>query len=92
MVVRNLVKEFKKNSGKSCDCCAKKKAEDKKKVAVNNASFIVETGEVFGLLGPNGAGKTTTLNMITAEEGPTTGSVSVYINVYIIVRGRIMGY
>ena len=45
-------------------------------VAVRNNSFAVRRGEVFGLLGPNGAGKTTTLNMIIAEEGPTTGKVS----------------
>jgi ABC-type multidrug transport system ATPase subunit len=34
-------------------------------VAVDNLSFEVKTGEIFGLLGPNGAGKTTTINLIT---------------------------
>jgi ABC-2 type transport system ATP-binding protein len=34
-------------------------------VAVDNLSFEVKAGEVFGLLGPNGAGKTTTINLIT---------------------------
>ena len=32
--------------------------------AVNNISFYVNKGEIFGLLGPNGAGKTTTINML----------------------------
>ena len=34
-------------------------------VAVDNLSFQVKRGEIFGLLGPNGAGKTTTINLIT---------------------------
>lgn len=44
-------------------------------VAVNNLSFSVEPGEVFGLLGPNGAGKTTTLRMILGLIEPSTGRV-----------------
>jgi ABC-type multidrug transport system ATPase subunit len=34
------------------------------RLAVDNVSFDVKAGEVFGLLGPNGAGKTTTLRML----------------------------
>jgi len=34
--------------------------------AVDNITFSVGKGEVFGLLGPNGAGKTTTIKMLTA--------------------------
>jgi ABC-2 type transport system ATP-binding protein len=37
-----------------------------KQIAVNDVSFTVKEGEIFGILGPNGAGKTTTLEMIEA--------------------------
>ncbi len=47
------------------------------KVAVNDVSFEVYGGEVFGFLGPNGAGKTTTIKMIAGLLRPTSGQVSV---------------
>lgn len=43
-------------------------------VAVNDLSFTVNRGEIFGLLGPNGSGKTTTLGMILGVTKPTKGS------------------
>lgn len=43
-------------------------------VAVDNVSFSVKEGELFGLLGPNGAGKTTIINMLTTLLVPTSGS------------------
>jgi ABC-2 type transport system ATP-binding protein len=46
-------------------------------VAVDNISFDIETGEIFGLLGPNGAGKTTTLSMLSTMLRPTSGSATV---------------
>ncbi len=42
-------------------------------VAVSDATFAVEPGEVFGLLGPNGAGKTTLLRMLGTIISPTSG-------------------
>jgi ABC-2 type transport system ATP-binding protein len=47
------------------------------KLAVNNVSFSVHGGEVFGFLGPNGAGKTTTIKMIVGLLQPTAGTVKV---------------
>jgi ABC-2 type transport system ATP-binding protein len=46
-------------------------------VAVNDVSFDVEQGEIFGLLGPNGAGKTTTVEMIEGLRKPESGSIEV---------------
>lgn len=45
--------------------------------AVNDVSFSVEKGEVFGLLGENGAGKTTTLEMIEGLRKPSGGEIKV---------------
>ena len=47
------------------------------KLAVNNVSFEVQAGEVFGFLGPNGAGKTTTIKMIVGLLQPTSGTIRV---------------
>ncbi len=46
-------------------------------IAVNNISFTVEAGEIFGLLGPNGAGKTTTIKILTTLLHPTSGIIRV---------------
>jgi ABC-2 type transport system ATP-binding protein len=46
-------------------------------VAVDDLSFEVEPGEVFGLLGPNGAGKTTTIRMILDIVPPDAGHITV---------------
>jgi ABC-2 type transport system ATP-binding protein/sodium transport system ATP-binding protein len=46
-------------------------------IAVNDLSFHVRAGEVYGLLGPNGAGKTTTLRMLLGLLRPTSGHASI---------------
>ena len=49
-------------------------------VAVDNISFGVRQGEIFGLIGPNGAGKTTLFNLITGLTPVSSGS--------LLYRGR----
>jgi sodium transport system ATP-binding protein len=43
------------------------------RIAVENLSFTVNSGEIFGILGPNGAGKTTTLRMLATLIKPSSG-------------------
>ena len=44
-------------------------------IAVNDANFTINDGEIVGFLGPNGAGKSTTMNMIVGYIEPTNGSI-----------------
>src|SRR4249920_1584987 len=46
-------------------------------VAVDDVSFDVQEGEIFGLIGPNGAGKTTTMECVEGLRQPDRGDVSV---------------
>jgi len=48
-----------------------------KTVAVADASFTVQQGEIFGLIGPNGAGKTTTMECIEGLRKPDAGTIAV---------------
>lgn len=54
--------------------------------AVDDVSFTVKKGEIFGFLGPNGAGKSTTIKMLTTLLYPTSGSAK--ICGYDIVKER----
>ncbi|HLX88898.1 MAG TPA: ATP-binding cassette domain-containing protein [Acidimicrobiales bacterium] len=44
-------------------------------VAVDDVSFSVERGEIFGILGPNGAGKTTTVECVIGLRAPDAGTM-----------------
>lgn len=46
-------------------------------IAVDNLSFRVEKGQIYGFLGPNGAGKSTTMNMITGYLAATEGKITI---------------
>src|SRR6187455_2421993 len=46
-------------------------------VAVDDVSFDVQQGEIFGLIGPNGAGKTTTMECVEGLRSPDRGSIAV---------------
>jgi ABC-2 type transport system ATP-binding protein len=47
-------------------------------LAVNDVSFSIREGEIFGIIGPNGAGKTTSVECISGLRAPDAGSISVY--------------
>ena len=65
--VKNMTKVFSKGLKKSDYV-----------VAVDNLSFEIETGEVYGLIGPNGSGKSTTMKVALGLMAPSTGSVKVF--------------
>jgi ABC-2 type transport system ATP-binding protein len=53
-------------------------------IAVNDISFSVEAGEVFGLLGPNGAGKSTLISMVSTLLEPTKGDI--FVNGHSVLK------
>ena len=62
--VKNLKKEFKISKNRQVS-------------ALNEISFTVNQGEIFGFIGPNGAGKTTTIKILLGFLPPTTGEISI---------------
>jgi ABC-2 type transport system ATP-binding protein len=63
-------------------------------VAVENLSFTVRNGEIYGLLGPNGAGKTTTIKVLVGVLQPRGGKVEIYntpISDEVVAKSQI-GY
>ncbi len=61
-------------------------------LAVDNVSFAVEPGEIFGLLGPNGAGKTTTIRMILDIFKPDHGRIAVFGGPLTAAARQRIGY
>ncbi len=64
-------------------------------VAVNNVSFSIDEGDIFGFIGPNGAGKTTTIKMMVTLLRPDAGHI--YIDGKDVLRQqeevrRVIGY
>ncbi len=61
-------------------------------IAVNDVSFSIKEGEIFGIIGPNGAGKTTTVECISGLRMPDSGSISIYGLSPQKDRNRIRGF
>jgi ABC-2 type transport system ATP-binding protein len=61
-------------------------------IAVNDVSFTVEKGEIFGLLGPNGAGKTTAIRILLDIFKPDHGTVSILGGPMTELKKNMIGY
>lgn len=55
-------------------------------IAVNNISFEIKKGEVFGIVGTNGSGKSTTLKMISGILKPTSGKIQINGNIAPLIE------
>ncbi len=60
--------------------------------AVDDVSFVVEAGEIFGLLGPNGAGKTTSIRIILDLFKPDSGRVEILGGAMSEAKKALIGY
>ena len=69
--------------------------KNQKILAVDNISFSVENGEIFGLIGPDGSGKTSIFRMLTTLLHPDSGSAEIegldVVRDYKKIR-KILGY
>lgn len=78
-------------SNYAIDCKSVKKTYGEV-VAVDNLSFHVERGEIFGMLGPNGAGKTTTIRMALDIIKPTAGQIEILSGPMTEAKKSQIGY
>ncbi|ERJ12326.1 ABC transporter ATP-binding protein [Haloplasma contractile] len=78
--VKGLTKEFKLSKKQM----KLEHTTDSRKIAVDDISFDVKPGEIFGLLGPNGAGKTTALRCISTLIKPNSGDILVDGDVSVV--------
>jgi ABC-2 type transport system ATP-binding protein len=61
--------------------------------AVNDISFQIEPGVIFGLLGPNGAGKSSLLRMVTGITNPDSGSILLHEKPFVLANdAKYIGY
>jgi ABC-2 type transport system ATP-binding protein len=80
IIVRDVYKKFGKTNGSILKQVFRSNANDYKPivVAVDNVSFKVKEGEIFGVLGPNGSGKSTLIRLIATLLLPDSGDIQVF--------------
>ena len=83
IVVKNLKRVYRARIGVF-------KRSIKEVIAVDDISFEIKAGELFGLLGPNGAGKTTTVKMLATLLIPTKGSASI-LGFDVVAGANVLG-
>jgi ABC-2 type transport system ATP-binding protein len=76
--IRSALKTFGGNGGFALWKRANGDGKSSKAIAVNNVSFAVQRGEIFGVLGPNGSGKSTLIRLIATLLVPDGGQITVF--------------
>jgi len=77
IIVKNLSKSFEVSRKAKMQTKSNEENLGKEFFAVDDISFEVKKGEIFGFLGPNGAGKTTTIRLMTGVLNPTNGNITI---------------